>query len=671
MRNFSVLPQEFDAQADIPRSLVAQPPPFVSSDENAAALLAYQTPARDTRLVSLGDVIPAQHYADQPYLVTASDGAWLCVLTTGNGHEGSRGQHIVSLRSTDRGHSWSGPICIEPPDGPEASWAVPLVAPSGRIFVFYVYNADDIRELPADEPPFAGGVTQRMDSHGYYVFRWSDDDGLSWSSERVTIPVRDFEIDRENPTKGAIRLFWNVGRPLISGGSVFLTLHKVGGFGEGWFTRSEGALLRSDNLFSGDPSLATWETLPEGDVGLRTPPDGGPVAEEQSVVELSDGSFLAVYRSIDGYPVGCYSRDRGRNWQTPRYLSYADGRLVKHPRAACFAWRLAHGDYVLWFHNHGGRVFGQHPLRRDRGYDDRNPVWMCRGVETETARGLEIVWSNPEIVLYEDDPCIRMSYPDLREENGAIYLTETQKSIARVHLIDTTLVNALRHGAKGFIAEEIRQEAVLACSGNYLVANLPELPPFLAKSPESPYGTSDLRAGFSLELEIDMVFIDPPGGILESWHPATGGFRLEAADDGSLRTQFSDGRTEFTWASDMGVLRENAQHHVVVCVDGGPKIISIFIDGILCDGGEQRQFGWGRFSPGFRGLPKGIPLSAERPDSVKALRIYPRTLLAAEVEALFLLAAGPGASSGREWDLTVNPDFKETSSLNKSLGATP
>jgi hypothetical protein len=264
-----------------------------------------------------------------------------------------------------------------------------------------------------------------------------------------------------------------------------------------------------------------------------------------------------------------------------------------------------------------------------------------------------------------------MSYPDLREEAGAIYLTETQKSIARVHLIDTRLSRALRHGAKGFTAEEIRREAVLAWSGNFLAANLPELPPFLAKSPESPYGTSDLRAGFSLELEIDMVFIDPPGVIVESWHPATGGFRLEAANDGSLRTQFSDGRTEFTWASDTGMLRESAQHHVVICIDGGPKIISIFIDGILCDGGVQRQFGWGRFSPGFRGLPNGIPLSAERPDSVKSLRIYPRSLFAAEVEALFLLAAGPGASSGREWDLTVNPDFKETSSLNKSLGATP
>jgi hypothetical protein len=671
MRNFSVLSRE-SAEQEVPLAAPGCHTPFQTSDESAAPLLAYLPPASDSRLVSSGNVIPAQHYADQPYLVSTLDGAWLCVLTTGDGHEGSRGQHIVSLRSTDRGQSWSSPVCIESPDGPEASWAVPLVTPSGRIFVFYVYNADDIRELPADDPPFAGGTTNRMDSHGHYVFRWSDDDGHSWSAQRVTIPVREFVIDRENPSQGTVRLFWNVGRPFISQGSVFLSLHKVGGFGAGWFTRSEGALLRSDDLLSGDPALATWQTLPDGDVGLRTPPGGGPIAEEQSVVEMSDGSFLAVYRSIDGYAVGCYSRDRGRNWQTPRYLTYQDGRPVKHPRAACFAWRLGHGDYVLWYHNHGGQIFKQHPKSRDRGYDDRNPVWMARGVEVTTSRGLEVVWSSPEIILYEDDPCIRMSYPDLREEAGSLYLTETQKATARVHQVSPQLARALRHGSKAFTAKKIIGEAALDLSqGDGSQPCLPELPAFLARSPESPYGTTDLRTGFSLELEIDMVFANLPGIVAEAWHPACGGFRVELMPDGDLRAQFSDARSEFTWSTNAALLRENTNHHVVICMDGGPKIITIFIDGILDDGGDQRQFGWGRFPASFRGLPSGLPLLTDCPDGLRSLRIYPRALLAAEVEALFFLATGPGASSGPAWDRTVNPDFNDTSSLSKSLGATP
>ena len=32
-------------------------------------------------------------------------------------------------------------------------------------------------------------------------------------------------------------------------------------------------------------------------------------------------------------------------------------------------------------------------------------------------------------------------------------------------------------------------------------------------------------------------------------------------------------------------------------VDGGPKVISFVVDGVLCDGGETSIYGWGRFSP--------------------------------------------------------------------------
>lgn len=46
-----------------------------------------------------------------------------------------------------------------------------------------------------------------------------------------------------------------------------------------------------------DPDEISWQTLPNGDFGLRAPPGGGPIAEEQSYVALSDGSFCCVYRS--------------------------------------------------------------------------------------------------------------------------------------------------------------------------------------------------------------------------------------------------------------------------------------------------------------------------------------------------------------------------------------
>lgn len=625
-----------------------QPDQATASIERDWGRLLHRNAADDLRHVTAGHEIPALYYADQPYIVGTADGAWLCVLTTGSGHEGARGQHIISLRSTDRGQHWSTPVCLEPADGPEASWAVPLLLPSGRIVVFYVYNADDLRELPM-EP---SGVTNRMDSHGYYVFRWSDDHGRTWSKERVTIPVREFAMDRENTTQGKVRLFWNVGRPQISEGSVYLTLHKVGGFGAGWFTRSEGALLRSDDLLQlDDPAKASWRTLPDGEIGLRTPPGGGPIAEEQSLISLSDGSLFVVYRSIDGHPVGCYSRDKGQTWDQPRYLEYANGKRVKHSRAACFAWKLHQGSYVLWFHNHGGKVLGSHPMRHDRAYEDRNPVWMARGQEIQSPRGLELAWGNPEVILYDDDPLIRMSYPDLREEGETIYVTETQKAIARVHQLDARLTRALRLGFEGFSAPSLRREAVLDWSPEIACPLLPGLPPFLTRSLECPYGAADQRAGFSLELEIEGDLSSQTSALFEAWHPTYGGLRLEELATGALRLIVSDGRSEFSWHCDPGVLK-GARHHIVIVIDGGSKIISFIVDGVFCDGGDYRQFGWGRFSPHFRGLPAGLPLAMTPVGlkKMKSLRLYPRAFLAAEAEALFLAGKDKeGASLGSEY----------------------
>jgi hypothetical protein len=71
----------------------------------------------------------------------------------------------------------------------------------------------------------------------------------------------------------------------------------------------------------------------------------------------------------------------------------------------------------------------------------------------------------------------------------------------------------------------------------------------------------------------------------------------------------------------------------VITVDGGPKIITFVVDGVLCDGGDQRQFGWGRFSPTLR-TPHGSPtLRIAR--SVQALRLYNRPLRTSEAVGNF------------------------------------
>ena len=477
--------------------LAAQSTAFSASGSEPAAAVP------DPRHLSNGWVIPDEHYADQPYIVKTGDGAWLCAITTGKGNEGAGGQHVVSLRSSDKGRTWEKPVDIEPADGPEASYVVLLKTPYGRVYAFYNHNTDRVPEVKRED----GGSYKRVDSLGHYVFKYTDDDGRTWSAQRHEVPVREFACDRTNTYGGKLRFFWNVGKPAVLGDAALLVLHKVGAMGAGFFAQSEGAFLKSPNILAErDPAKIVFETLPEGDAGLRTPPGGGRVAEEQSVVPLSDGSLYCVYRTIDGWPACAYSRDGARTWTTPAYKTYTPGgRRVKHPRAANFVWKCANGKYLYWFHNHGGRFVGALGANGKDGrspYDDRNPAWLMAGREIDTPSGRMLEWSQPEILLYDDDPYIRMSYPDLVEENGDTYITETQKTVGRTHLVPRALVRGLfgqwenRSVATNGLLLNLSGKAPLPAQ-----TAMPKLPAFNRRDAKSEDQRGlDLRAGFSLDL---------------------------------------------------------------------------------------------------------------------------------------------------------------------------
>lgn len=568
----------------------------------------------DLRHISAGSLIPTENYSDQPYVVKTDDGAWLCVVTTGTGHEGDWGQHVITRRSTDRGMTWEDSVEVEPADAPESSYAVLLKGPTGRIFCFYNHNTDNLRAVRADLDTFPEGLCKRVDSLGHFVFKYSDDHGRSWSAERIDIPQRAMAIDRANAYKGEVKFFWNVGRAFAHQGCAYVPLNKVGGFGHGFFTSDEGILLCSpDLLTAADPATARWSTLPDGDHGISTPVGGGPIAEEHSFVVLSDGSFFDVFRTIDGSSGCAYSRDGGHHWEPSQYMSYADGRQIRHPRAANFVWKCENGNYLYWFHNHAGKW-----------YDDRNPVWLAGGVEADSPNGRIIRWSQPEIIIYDDDPMIRMSYPDLIEENGRYYVTETQKALARVHEIPAAIPEALWRQLKGGVP-------VPAATVDQLqpttVENL-ELPEFVRRNFKADIqNTLDCRAGFSLLLHADTA--NAPCLLADNLN-ANGGLRIELTAERTLRVTLSDGRTVNSWESDEGMLTGELQQLGLI-VDGGPKIIMMVIDGKLCDGGGKRQFGWGRFSPALTHCRNTAALKIN--SAVRRFRAWPRALLVSEIIA--------------------------------------
>ena len=594
-------------------------------------------PVPDARHIDNGHQIYSVTYADQPYIVGLDDGTWLCCATVGSGREGQQGQHVVTFLSRDRGRTWSEPVAVEPPDGPEASYAVMLKVPSGRVYIFYNHNTDNIRQVKADRPAYPDGWCRRVDSLGYFVFKYSDDGGRSWSRDRHTIAVREFDIDRNNAYQGRIRFFWNVGKAFAHAGSGYVPLTKVGGFGEGFFTSNEGVLLRSDNILAEtDPERIRWETLPEGDIGLRTPPGGGPVAGEQSYTVLSDGSLYCVYRSIDGHPVYTYSRDGGRSWDPPNYKRFADGRLMKHPRAANFAWRASNGKYLYWFHNHGGRFIREHPDRPTMAYRDRNPAWLCGGVERDSPDGKVIAWTQPEIALYHDDPYTRMSYPDFVEVSGKYYISETEKAIARIHEIEPELLAGLwnQFDSTGRATSGTILELPSPGEGMPADTAMPRLP---AMRVRDGHRSRPSRAGFTVEVWFRLRRVRADQTLLSTRRDDGRGWALAVTDRGTIELSLDDARSENRWDCDPGMIQPGVLHHLCAIVDGGPHILSFVVDGQLADGGQHRQFGWGRLSPDFydaNGTPR-LRIAPNLSGSIKKLAIYDRALRTSEAVGNF------------------------------------
>ncbi|MDB4384802.1 exo-alpha-sialidase [Opitutaceae bacterium] len=584
------------------------------------------------RNIASGWTIPDEDYADQPYLVKCDDGAWLCVLTTSDGHEGATSQHIVATRSTDFGRTWSPLIDIEATGPPESSYATAVKVAGGRIYVFYNYNRDNVREVERVD----GVMQTRVDTLGAFVFKFSDDHGLTWSEGRYEIPVRETEIDRQNIYGGDVRFFWHVGKPLIHDGAVYVTLHKVGNFDAHFMTSSEGNFLRSDNILSEpDPTKIRWQTLPDGDVGLRA--HAGTIGEEHSIVSLSDGSLYCVYRTAGDYPTQAYSRDGGHTWTAPEPMTYGPGqRKVKHSRAANFVWGAGKGRYLYWYHNHGGYIF----------HNQRNPAWISAGREVDTPAGKAIAWSEPEILLYDEDAYnARISYPDYLADEGRHFITETQKSIARVHEIPAEFLDMLgqQYTRKEVTADAVVFEILDPAMISGLPLTLPVLPAFVAE--EGAEG-----GGFTIEFWVQFNSLESGQDLLEARDAVGNGLSVTTTNRGTIqlgmRGPFGPppiddyyrgiadfGIAETGWDSDPGALETDQWHHVAIVVDGGPKTISFIIDGVLLDGGDVRQFGWARFPAQLRTVSFGqsLKIAWGLDGEMRGFRIHDRALRTTEV----------------------------------------
>lgn len=104
---------------------------------------------------------------------------------------------------------------------------VPIKTPAGRVYAFYTYNKENLREVPN-----SAGSSKRVDTLGVYVSKYSDDHGRTWSRECYEMLLPVFPIDRGNNFGGKVLFFWDVGIPIIHRAVAYFGWAKVGRWGE-------------------------------------------------------------------------------------------------------------------------------------------------------------------------------------------------------------------------------------------------------------------------------------------------------------------------------------------------------------------------------------------------------------------------------------------------------
>ena len=223
-----------------------------------------------------------------------------------------------------------------------------------------------------------------------------------------------------------------------------------------------------------------------------------------------------------------------------------------------------------------------------------------------------------------------MSYPDLIEDEGEVWITETQKDDARAHLVPPEFMATLWHQIPA--TDVVRQNLILELDGTTPLPSCieaPELPEFTKRDISLAYqGQGNLRTGFSIDLTLQLERLNPGQVLLDTRTPTGQGFALIVNDFRTVEIILNDGHSENRWSVDPGIIVEGKSHYLTAIVDSGPRIISFVVDRILCDGGTSRQYGWGRFSPHLRHVHGSDSLRID--PSISSLRIYNRALLTAE-----------------------------------------
>jgi hypothetical protein len=338
--------------------------------------------------------------------VKTPGGDYLLMFPDG-GHYGAAGKsgkkvnNMVAYRSKDNGKTWIGPTVAFDIDYNQHGF-VPLIPKEKKRI--YAFGTQPIWGMYEPDKP-------GLQENAPIGYRYSDDDGNTWSEVRIIRPVND---------------------PDYRGMSVMRMCETDAGT---WILGShEGdwsykPLMTRQYLLRSEDQGKTWTLLP----GIR---HGGWLAgcfnrmDEGRPVNLGDGKVFLMTRTPEGHLWGAWSEDDGKTWTYPKPTS------LIHPDAPPMLFKLSDDKTLIAFHHNSSRMQTADLTVGSQHYD-RAELWFS----TSTDGGH--TWSEPRFLLVTalkpafNNPWrdYNVSYCDMFTDNGMIHLFMPHRWSRALHLV--------------------------------------------------------------------------------------------------------------------------------------------------------------------------------------------------------------------------------------------
>lgn len=462
----------------------------------------------------------------------------------------------------------------------------------------------------------------------------------------------------------------------IVGSKVYIPFTKYGRCC-GQNTHGEGWILYTENLLTAaDPAAARWELLPDGDrSGLVHPDSHFPQpsrSQEHFLVQVGRDPLrmLCVFRTDKGKLGAAYTSDGARSFEPSIWLPYdptaeaGAEHTLKNPLGTAKPYRFANGNYLLLFYNNG-----------HTSHDDRWTYWLAGGRAVAGPVGKEVIaWSQPEVVFYSaargtspgGDSAHGPAYPDFLElrDNQTIKVIESQKTTPRIHTLNNSMLVMLwtQH-----LLDTVPAIGLVLDTPLSVPRNIPWPSSAIGNLTRRPPGARERSGGFALAVWVAFPPAAPTAGtgaggagtgggsaaaVVQVDTTACGVARCPTAGPG-LRLQLTPMQAQLFVADAAGKVTtvssdkvcaagvaDGKLHHIACIVDTDSQIVSMVVDGLLCDGGKSSKQGWSYVATGSAGpvpVPRGINVGG----TVRRIRVWDRWIRTSE--AISTWRAGLGA----------------------------